>query len=324
MNTEAQANTSGSDFGVRERVMVLYANLVSLIAAMPEKVSAGSGIEIKKLRKLIQHIIDMVVDNEPLLLAMALNRSKYGYAASHTVNVCILSVKLGHRLDLTKKELAELGLVSLLYDICLPFVAAEVRDKQGAYEDEDWRSMERHTVQGFRTLFGLKDLDERIMRAAIVAFEHHMRYDLSGYPKAPHLPSQDFYTRIVAICEWYDALTSSRAHAKKDRTPDLAVKIMLEKSGMELDPALVKVFISMMGIYPVGSLVVLDSGEIGMVAQPHGVLIKRPRVLIISDKVKPFMADLSKRGEDGRYLRTVNKTLDPNEYRIDYASYFFS
>jgi hypothetical protein len=70
--------------------------------------------------------------------------------------------------------------------------------------------------------------------------------------------------------------------------------------------------------------VVLDSGEIGIVMQPNNALIKRPRVIVISDEVKPFVADLSKRGEDGRYLRTVKRTLDPNEYKIDYSAYFFS
>jgi HD-GYP domain-containing protein (c-di-GMP phosphodiesterase class II) len=315
---------SQRDFGARERVMGLYDSIVSLIAGLPKLVSSGSDIEIKKFRRLVQHLIDTVMDDEPLLLGMALSRDRYEYASRHPVNVCILSVKLGHRLGLNKNELAELGLVSLLYDICLPFVPAEVLAKKGVYSDVDWMAMEQHTIQGFRTLFGLKDVDERLMRAAIVAFEHHLRYDLSGYPRSQHLPSQDFYTRIVAIAEWYDALATSRQYATKDRSPDFAVKTMIEKAGTELDPVLVRVFISMMGMFPVGSLVVLDSGEIGIVIQPHEVLIRRPRVIIISDKVKPFVADLAKTGEDGRYLRTVSKTLDPNEYRIDYASYFFS
>jgi HD-GYP domain-containing protein (c-di-GMP phosphodiesterase class II) len=311
------------DFGVRERVMGLYDNIACLVADMPGKVSSGDEIEIKRLRRLVQYMIDMVEDDEPLLLGMALNKDRYQYADRHPVNVCILAVKLGHRLGLGKNELAELGQVSLLYDICLPFVPAEVREKKGTYADEDWRAMEQHTIQGFSTLFGFKNVDEMLMRAAIVAFEHHLRYDLSGYPQAQHLPSQDFYSRIIAIAEWYDALASARDYAEGDRSPDYAVKTLLEQSGTELDPVLVKVFVSMMGVYPAGSLVVLDSGETGIVMQPHSVLIKRPRVLVISNEVKPFVADLSKRGDDGRYLRTVKKTLDPNAYNIDYSAYFF-
>jgi HD-GYP domain-containing protein (c-di-GMP phosphodiesterase class II) len=325
MHTDSQETNPGrTDYGMRERIMILYDNLVSLVGHLPENISAEAGTEIKKLRRLVRHVIDMALDDEPVLLGMALSATRYEYSKRHAVNVCILSVMMGHRIGLSRKELVDLGMVALLYDICLPFVPREVREKSGAYSEEDWQIMEQHTTMGFRMLFGIKNLDSRIMRAAIVAFEHHMRYDMSGYPNAHHLPSQDFYTRIIAIAEWYDALTSSRSYAKKGRTPDYAVKIMLEKSGAELDPTLVRIFISMMGVYPVGSLVVLDSGEIGIVMQPNKALIKRPRVIVISDEVKPFVADLSKRGDDGRYLRTVKTTLDPHEYKIDYSSYFFS
>jgi HD-GYP domain-containing protein (c-di-GMP phosphodiesterase class II) len=312
------------DLGVRERIIILYDNLVSTVADLPVRITADIPREIKRIRRLVQLIIDMVVEDEPILLGMALNSSRYEYAKRHTINVCIIAIRMGHHIGLSKKELVDLGIVALSYDICLPLVPLEVREKSGAFSDEDWQAMEQHTLKGFRLLFGLKDLDERLIRTAIVAFEHHMRYDMSGYPKTYHLPSQDFYTRIIAIAEWYDALTSSRNYARKGRSPDYAVKIMLEKSGTELDPVLVRIFVSMMGIYPVGSLVVLDSGEIGIVVEPHQALIKRPRVMIISDEVKPFVADLSKRGDDGRYLRTVKRTLDPNEYKIDYSAYFFT
>jgi|WetSurMetagenome_2_1015567.scaffolds.fasta_scaffold00054_39 HD-GYP domain-containing protein (c-di-GMP phosphodiesterase class II) len=319
-----KANPGSEEVGVRERIMILYDNLVSLVADFPDTITTETAPEMKRLRRLIQYIIDMVIDDEPIVLGMALNSNRYDYAKRHPVNVCILTVRLGHHIGLSKKELVDLGIVALLYDICLPFVPREVREKTGAYTDEDWHAMEQHTIEGFRMLFELEDLDERIMRAAIVAYEHHMRYDMSGYPKPHHLPSQDFYTRMIGVAEWYDALTSSRCYAQKGRSPDYAVKVMLEKAGTELDPTLVRIFISMMGVYPVGSVVVLDSGEIGIVKRPHLALIKRPRVIVISGEVKPFVADLSKRGEDGRYLRTVKRTLDPNEYGIDYSSYFFS
>jgi hypothetical protein len=83
----------------------------------------------------------------------------------------------------------------------------------------------------------------------------------------------------------------------------------------------------MMGGYPVGSFVMLDTDELGIVVEPHAVFLKRPRVLVLSDKkgapIRPFIAALSKRDENGRYLRTINKTLDPNQYKIDYASFFY-
>ena len=140
----------GGDFGARERVLGLYDNIASLVASMPRKNESCQEINMKRLRRLVQYVIDMVEDDEPLLLAMALNKYRYQYAERHLVNVCILSDKLGHSLGLAKNELAELGQVAILYDICLPFVPAEVLEKKGAYSDEDWKAMEQHTIRGFR------------------------------------------------------------------------------------------------------------------------------------------------------------------------------
>jgi HD-GYP domain-containing protein (c-di-GMP phosphodiesterase class II) len=325
MNSADQSiNPIEGGLEVGERVMALYDKLVSLKAEMSGRVSTNLGIEMKKLRRLIQYMIDMMVDNEPLLLVIAINRARYDYVMRHPVNVSILTVKMGNHIGLSKKELAELGLISLLYDICLPLVPLEVREKKGVYTDEDWWAMERHTIGGFTTLALTEELDESMIRAAIVAFEHHMRYNLSGYPKLNHQTPQDFYTRMIAVSEWYDALTSTRLYAKTGRSPDHAIRTIFEKMGTELDPTLVRVFVSMMGVYPVGSLALLDTGEICVVIEPSEVLIKRPRVLVISGKAEPFMADLSKKGENGLYLRTIVNTLDPNEYNIDYSSYFIN
>lgn len=321
---QKEAGRDSGEFGVKERVTGLYDNMVAFVTELPRRVSSGEGIELIRLKRLIQYMVGMVTDDEPVLLGMALNKDRYPYAHRHPVDVCILSVTLGHRIGLSKNQLAELGLVAILSDIGKILVPDEVLNKEGVYNLSDRRVMERHTVLGFKTLFGVKDMDETLIKAAIVSFEHHLHYDLSGYPKVRHISGQDLNTRIVAIAEWYDALTAYRSYTEGCRSPDYAVRTLLEKAGTELDPVLVKFFISMMGVYPIGSLVVLDSGEIGIVVEPHGVLLKRPRVLVVSDAVKPFVADLSKRGDDGRYLRTIKRTLDPNEYKIDYASYFYS
>ncbi len=312
---------TNENIGVKERISYLYANLVAYAGELPKRVSSGTGPDLKKLKRLIQHSVDMITDDEPVLLGMVLNKDLYEYEFRHIVDVCILSISLGHRIGLGKRELAELGVAAFLYDVGKLLVPEEVLNREGVYNRSDRRAMEKHPVQGIKTFFADDNIDD-LMRAAIVSFEHHLKYDLSGYPNIRHITEQDFYARIVAIAESYDALTSTRSYAGGTRSPDYAVRALLEKSGTEFDPVLVKFFISMMGIYPVGSMVVLDSGEVGIVMEPHGVLLRRPRVLVISDAVKPFVADLSKRDNNGRYLRTVKRTLDPNEYKIDYASYF--
>ncbi len=318
---------NSGDRGVKERVAGFYEGLVAFARELPGRVTSGKSVEVKRAKRFIQYMVDMITDDEPVLLGMALSENRYEYAYRHPVNVCILSVSLGYMIGLSKKELAELGLVAFLFDIGKLLVPAEVLNKKGVYDENDWRVMKRHTAQGFKGVFGIKDEDEHLIRAAIVSFEHHLHFDLSGYPAVSHIPQQDFYTRIVAIPELYDALTASRSYTEGYRSPDHAVQVLLEKAGKELDPILVRQFVSMMGVYPVGSFVMLDTDELGIVIEPHAVFLKRPRVLVLSDKqgvpIKPFIAALSKRDENGRYPRTIKKTLDPNEYKIDYASFFY-
>jgi HD-GYP domain-containing protein (c-di-GMP phosphodiesterase class II) len=307
--------------GVKERISYIYSSLVSCAGRLPKQVLSGTGPDVRQLKRLIQHCIDMITDDEPVLLGMVLNKNLYEYEYRHIVNVCILSISLGHKIGLTKKELVELGLAAFLYDVGKFLLPEDVLNRDGVYNRSDRRIMEKHPVQGMKVFFSNENID-KLSRAAIVSFEHHLNYNLSGYPQIRHISDQDFYARIVAIAESYDALTSTRSYAEGTRSPDYAVRTLLSNAGSEFDPVLVKFFVSMMGIYPIGSMVVLDSGEVGIVIEPHGVLLRRPRVLVISEAVKPFVADLSKRDNGGRYLRTVKRTLDPNEYKIDYASYF--
>ncbi|HTZ18815.1 MAG TPA: HD domain-containing phosphohydrolase [Dissulfurispiraceae bacterium] len=312
----------------RERVTSVYNALVVLVGEMSDKVASAENVEVKKAGRLVRYIVDMIADDDPLLLGMALCETRYDYPDRHPVNVCILSVSLGHKIGLGKKQLAELGVVALLSDIGKHLVPPEVLNKDGIYDEDDWRAMKKHTIQGCKAVFGMGDADEQLMKAAIVSFEHHLQADLSGYPKVRHIPAQDFYTRIVAIAELYDALTAHRSYAQGYRSPDRAVRILLEKAGRELDSVLTRQFVSMMGAYPTGSFVQLDTGELCIVVQRHDVFFKRPRVLVLSDgqgrPVKPFIAALSKRDKNGRYLRSIKKTLDPNKYKIDYASFFYS
>ncbi len=326
MDTERR--DSYGNAGVRERVTDLYNSLVVFVGEMSRRVASSESFEIRKARRLVQHIVDMILDDDPLLLGMALCENRYDYEDRHPVNVCILSISLGHKIGLRKKQLAELGLVALIFDIGKLLVSPEVLKKEGDYDEDDWRAMKRHTIQGCKAVFGIRDHDGQLMRAAIVSFEHHLKRDLSGYPRVRHIPEQDFYTRVVAIAELYDALTAYRSYTKGYRSPDRAVRTLLEKAGKELDPVLTRQFVSMMGAYPMGSFVQLDTRELGIVVKRHAVFFKRPRVLVLTDgrgqPVKPFVAALSRRDENGRYLRSVKVTLDPNEYRIDYASFFYS
>lgn len=328
MDCEAKNSAGNSDCpGVRERITLIYGRLVALARALPEQILSGDYADLTDAKRLIQHVTDLLTEGDPLLLGMALIEGRYEYIFRHPVNVCILSVALGNKIGLNKKELAELGLVAFLSDIGKLLVPPEVLHKRGLYDDNDWRIMRGHSAQGFKAVFGIPNADKQLIRAAIVSFEHHLHCDLSGYPTVSRIQSQDFYTRVVVIAEWYDALTASKSYSKGHRSPDTAIKNLIQGAGKQLDPLLVKVFVSMMGFYPIGSFVLLSGGELGIVVEPHAVLLKRPRVMVISDghgrSIRPFIVSLSRTDDNGKYLQTITKSIDPNDYKIDYASFFF-
>jgi HD-GYP domain-containing protein (c-di-GMP phosphodiesterase class II) len=176
-----------------------------------------------------------------------------------------------------------------------------------------------------RVILNLKGIDNTSMRTAIVAFEHHLHLDMSGYPKLSQPLDLDFYSKIVSLADQYDAMTSSRVYSRIPMAPDKALSIMMERAGTQLHPILFKFFINMIGVFPIGTLVLLDTKELGLVYQGNTMFQDRPRVLIIMDssgnRVKGHTVDLTEKDAAGRYIRTIIKTTDPNKYRINLAEY---
>lgn len=184
---------------------------------------------------------------------------------------------------------------------------------------------EKTSILGAKTILKLKGLDTISLRSAIVAFEHHINYDMSGYPKVSPTFKPDFYSKIVSIADSYDAMTSARVYSRTPTAPEDAISTMMKEAGTHYDPVLVKFFVNMIGALPVGSLVLLDTKEFGIVFKSNAVLRNRPIILILVDssgkKIKGRMEDLAEKDNNGKYLRNPIKTLDPNKYNINLADY---
>ncbi|MFN3396001.1 MAG: HD-GYP domain-containing protein [Thermodesulfovibrionales bacterium] len=313
------------DFDIRRVVKKTYFNAISFTKGVITKIKSGEKVSIKKAKRVVESMVDMILQEEELLLGMTAIKDYDEYTYHHSVNVSILSVALGQRLGLSRKTLTELGLVALFHDIGKMEVPPEILNKPTNFNDEEWRIIQKHPFWGVRAILKLKGLDNTSIRTAIVAFEHHLNYDLSGYPKITRPLNLDFYSRIVSLADQYDAMTSSRVYSRIPIAPDKALSVMMERSGTQLDPLLFKFFINMIGVYPIGTLVLLDTRELGLVYGANPVFQDRPRVLIIIDsngqRVSGTIVDLTEKGEDGKYLRTIIKTMDPNKYRINLAEY---
>ena len=310
---------------VRRMIKKTYFNAVSYTKGIMNKMKSGEKVNIKKAKRVMESMVDHILEEEQLLLGMTAIKDYDEYTYHHSVNVSILSIALGQRLGLSRKMLTELGMVALFHDTGKTDVPSEVLNKPTNFSDEEWKIIKKHPVWGVRAILKLKKLDELTMKSAIVSFEHHMNFDHSGYPVIRQKMSLDLFSRIVSLADQYDAMTSSRVYSRTPMAPDKALSIMMDRSGTQLDPLLFKFFINMVGVYPIGTLVMLDSRELGLVTESNQIFPTRPRVLMIMDsqgnRVEGRIVDMTEKDERDNYIRSIQKTMDPNKYKINLAEY---
>ena len=301
---------------------------LSVAQEMMESGRTGRSINTVKSKRAIQFLIDQLIKDEGNLMSLTAIKNFDEYTFAHSVNVCILSVSLGVRLGLSKRKLSELGFAALFHDVGKVKLPLSVLNKSGELNEKEWEEVKKHPVFGVKTLLSKRSLDRFSTRAMVVSFEHHLKLDLSGYPQLSFKKDLNLFSRIVTIADVYDSMTSGRVYAKIPLRPDEALRKMLEKEGKSFDPVLLKVFINMLGIYPVGSVVILDTGEVGVVMKANTAELSCPEVTIIADKTgkkdKIETVDLSRIAEKtGTHKRTILKTIDPRQYKLDIARYIY-
>ena len=175
----------------------------------------------------------------------------------------------------------------------------------------------------------MKEWGELSTRMILAAFEHHLKYDLTGYPKLTRKRKPSLFSRIIALTDFYESLVRPMIYNRLPYVSEKILGLMLERSGTDFDPALIKVFINMIGVFPIGTLVLLNTDDIGIVTQiqEDSELIDRPEVCLLyyndGEYRKGKVVDLKERDEaTGEYKRTVVKTLNPNEYNTNVAEFF--
>jgi HD-GYP domain-containing protein (c-di-GMP phosphodiesterase class II) len=289
----------------------------------------GQAPNIKKIKRVVQSIVDQILNDEASLIGLTTIRDYDEYTFTHSVNVCIFSVALGRRLGLSKLQLYDLGMAALFHDIGKSRVPLEVLNKTGGLTDSDWRLIASHPWLGVLALFQLRGGQELAYRSMVVANEHHMKTDLTGYPRPIRQRHMSIFSKIVAVADGFDAATSRRAYQTVPFNPAEVMRELRDNPRRGMDPVVVKAFINLTGIYPVGTLVVLDTFELGIVhaVNPMAEMLSRPLVRVISDSVGNLsrpgaVVDLADRREDGTFHRTIIKTENPDRYGIRVGDYF--
>jgi HD-GYP domain-containing protein (c-di-GMP phosphodiesterase class II) len=328
------ASTSPDELGgerdAKELAKRTYAQGVAVTKEVVNSVRMGRSSSLKKVKRAVQLIVDQVLNNETSIIGLTTLRDYDEYTFMHSVNVCIFAVALGRKIGFSRLQLYDLGMTALLHDIGKAKVPIEITNKTSNLEEDEWRAMQAHPWLGALSLFRLRGYDEIPYRSILVAHEHHMKRDLSGYPRHVRPRDLGLFTRLVAVADGFDAGTTRRSYQTVPWEPDQVLKEMWSNPNRGLDPVLVKALINLIGIYPVGTCVILDTLEVGIVASTVADRdqLNRPVVRIAIDAdggpVAPpgIPVDLQEKGPAGGYVRSIVKVTSPERYGLVPGDFF--
>lgn len=313
-----------------ERAKRTYAHGVAVARDVVHGVRMGRMPSTRRLKRAIQTIVDQVMENELSITGLTTLREYDEYTFTHSVNVCIFAVALGKRLGFDRLQLYDLGLAALLHDIGKARLDQALLNKNSALDEHEWRTMQSHPWMGTLTLFKMREGEELPYRAILAAHEHHMKVDLSGYPRPVRPRRLGIFTRLISVADGYDAATTRRVYQNVPWEADAVLRDMWFNPGRGYDPTLVKALINLLGIYPVGTCVILDTFEVAIVAgpSPDPEQLDRPLVRLVVDgsgaRIAPpgELVDLSIPAADGSFPRTIVKVTSAERYGLVVGDYF--
>jgi HD-GYP domain-containing protein (c-di-GMP phosphodiesterase class II) len=306
-----------------------YVNAASAVGTLVQDSREKGTIGFKQAKRAIQSIVDLMMNDEASLLGLTTLRCHDQYTHNHSVNVSLLSMALGNRAGYPKVELADLGLAALFHDLGKATIPMEVLNKPGEFTDEEWAMMRNHPTEGALSLTKMRGITNLPGRMASASFEHHMNMDFSGYPKLNLSWKISMTGRILMIADCYDAMTSSRVYRREPMSPSKVLGFMFAKAGTSFDPTLMKLFMTCVGIVPIGSLVLLDSNELAVVLKPAADPsdAEYPFVKVITDAQGEAIdngreIDLREKNENGDYCNYIVRLIDNSEHKFDTSRYF--
>ncbi len=265
------------------------------VFSMFSEARMGNAIDADNAMPLVEEIASSVMRNPGALIGLVRLKTADDYTYMHSVAVCALMIALSRMLGLDDKQTREAGLAGLLHDIGKMAVSGEILNKPGKLTDEEFVAVKEHPAEGYKMLLEATGIGEI---ALDVCLHHHEKMDGTGYPKGLAGDQISLYAKMGAVCDVYDAITSNRPY-KQGWCPAESLKKMSEWSKGHFDPAVFQAFVKSIGIYPVGTLVRLQSGRLGVVVeQQAGKSLMLPKVRVFfstksSAYITPVLLDLA-------------------------------
>ena len=288
-----------------------------LVCSIMQDARLGKAIELPCVEPVVQKITDSILRNSGALIGLLKIKNKDDYTFLHSVSVCALMVAFCQSVGMEQEMVRQAGLGGLLHDTGKALISDEILNKPGRLTDEEFDIMKRHPKDGYDILLKTPSISAIPLD---ITLHHHERMDGSGYPDK--LPSKDISTmaQMAAIVDVYDAITSDRSYHKGMPAAE-ALRKIFEWSSHHFNPHHVHAFIRCVGIYPVGTLVMLESERMGVVMEPHETNLLAPKVNVFFNAksrtyITPITVDLSNPLGAGGGDRIVGHE-HPEKWKID-------
>lgn len=292
-----------------------------MIAEVFERINGGKKIDLTNVHDAIDPMIDSIFRNDDAMSWLARMKRKNDYVYDHSLSSSVWAMVLGKHLGFDPEEIQVLGMGAMFMDVGKTAIPTELLIKNGPLDEAERELMRTHVSQSVAIVSKIDGVDPRVLQMVRL---HHERYNGSGYPDGLAGADIPMFARIAGLVDTYDAMTATRPYAKPQSTFD-AMRQLNKLSGVEFAEELIEQFVQAIGVFPVGSLVELNTGEVGIVIAQNRVRRLRPKVMVVLDSSKQPLhidriVDLRDAASDDKLW--IERGLAPGDYGVDPSEFY--